>query len=253
MSISKIDRVVLNPAMKNELDSKVSQSQLQNAITDLENQINNVYSNIVRKITVSTFADLRIQYPNAQEGWTATVDDTNITYQYDADNDVWFATSINAIPKATHLVDGLQAKEDKTKLDTIETGAEVNPSAPELLVLIKTVDGVNSGLDADTFQGNDPSAFAPSVHDHDGRYNTKTEITTLLNNKSDVSHVHLTYVHNQIASSTTWAIDHNLGKRPSVMIVDSAGSVVIGDISYTSDNQITLSFSAPFSGSAYLN
>lgn len=62
----------------------------------------------------------------------------------------------------------------------------------------------------------------------------------------------LRHVHTQASPSTTWVITHTLGGRPSVMVVDSASTVVIGEITYNSDTQVTLSFSAPFSGFAYL-
>ena len=61
------------------------------------------------------------------------------------------------------------------------------------------------------------------------------------------------YVHNQLAPSTMWTIEHNLGKHPSVAVVDSGGNVVYGSVSYDSENQLTVLFSAPFSGKAYLN
>ena len=52
---------------------------------------------------------------------------------------------------------------------------------------------------------------------------------------------------------SVWDITHDLDKYPSVTIVDSAGSVVIGDITYTSKSTLTVTFSAAFSGKAYLN
>ena len=63
----------------------------------------------------------------------------------------------------------------------------------------------------------------------------------------------VTYTHSQDAASSTWAIVHNLGRKPSVTVVDSGGNVQIGDVLYNSDNQITVSFSAAFGGYAYLN
>jgi len=63
----------------------------------------------------------------------------------------------------------------------------------------------------------------------------------------------LTFNYSQIAPSALWYIEHNLGKRPSVTIVDSGGSVVIGGIQYIDNNNITITFSAAFSGNAYLN
>lgn len=61
------------------------------------------------------------------------------------------------------------------------------------------------------------------------------------------------YTHNQIASSSTWTINHNLNKYPSVTVVDSAGTVLIGDIQYINENTLIVSFSSDFSGKAYLN
>ena len=61
------------------------------------------------------------------------------------------------------------------------------------------------------------------------------------------------FVYNQSSSSSVWTIEHNLNKFPSVTVVDSAGTIVIGEINYTNINNLTLTFSAAFSGVAYLN
>jgi hypothetical protein len=62
-----------------------------------------------------------------------------------------------------------------------------------------------------------------------------------------------TYTHTQNISSDTWVIQHNLGRHPSVVVIDSAGSVIISDVQYDSEYQVTVRFSAGFSGKAYLN
>lgn len=64
---------------------------------------------------------------------------------------------------------------------------------------------------------------------------------------------HSTYTHSQGSASSTWTITHNLGCKPSVTIVDSSGNVQIGEVLYNSDNQVTVTFAAAFSGYAYLN
>lgn len=61
------------------------------------------------------------------------------------------------------------------------------------------------------------------------------------------------YAHTQSVSSATWTITHNLGYRPAVSVVDSGGNYVVGDVNYVSVNSLTISFSAPFGGSAYLS
>ena len=63
----------------------------------------------------------------------------------------------------------------------------------------------------------------------------------------------VSYVHNQAVSSNNWPIAHNLGWYPNITVVDSAGSIVEGHIDYDDENNITLTFSAAFSGKAYLS
>ena len=61
------------------------------------------------------------------------------------------------------------------------------------------------------------------------------------------------YVHTQTVAAAVWTITHNLGKYPSVSIVDSANDEVIGEVRYTNTNQVVVTFSAAFSGKAFLN
>jgi len=61
------------------------------------------------------------------------------------------------------------------------------------------------------------------------------------------------YRHQQMLPAAVWTVTHNLNKYPSVSVVDSAETVVIGDVEYTSLNTCVLTFFAPFSGEAYFN
>lgn len=58
---------------------------------------------------------------------------------------------------------------------------------------------------------------------------------------------------NQVSASSVWTITHDLERFPSVTVVDSSGNLVIGDVDYVSNLELTITFSAPFSGTAYLN
>ena len=51
----------------------------------------------------------------------------------------------------------------ETKLSGIEAGATADQTAAEILTAIKTVDGTGSGLDADTLDGNQATAFATAA------------------------------------------------------------------------------------------
>lgn len=61
------------------------------------------------------------------------------------------------------------------------------------------------------------------------------------------------YVHDQVSANSTWVIVHNMGKNPSVSLVDTSNDEVIGEVRHNSLNQLTVKFSAAVSGKAYLN
>lgn len=61
------------------------------------------------------------------------------------------------------------------------------------------------------------------------------------------------YEHVQSTSSAVWTIVHNLNKKPSITIVDSADTEVIGEIQYIDQYTAQVTFIAPFKGKAYCN
>ena len=63
----------------------------------------------------------------------------------------------------------------------------------------------------------------------------------------------LSYVHNQIIASNIWTVIHSLNKYPSISVVDSAGTTIIGDADYVDSNTLTITFIGSFSGKAFLN
>ena len=62
-----------------------------------------------------------------------------------------------------------------------------------------------------------------------------------------------TFVYEQIGPATTWNIPHNLGKFPSVSVVNNNNIIINGEVTYIDNNNVQLNFSAGFSGKAYLN
>ena len=61
------------------------------------------------------------------------------------------------------------------------------------------------------------------------------------------------FTYTQVTPDTTWNITHNMGKFPSITVIDTLDSVVIGQYTYIDNNNVTLTFSAAFAGKAYLN
>ena len=62
-----------------------------------------------------------------------------------------------------------------------------------------------------------------------------------------------TFTFVQAAPATVWNIPHNLGKFPSVTVINNNDIVINGEITYIDNNNVQLNFSAGFTGKAYLN
>lgn len=57
------------------------------------------------------------------------------------------------------------------------------------------------------------------------------------------------YQHTQSISSAVWTVNHNLGGKPSsIMILNTGGQEIEADIIHTSDNQFVITFTTPQTG-----
>lgn len=79
-------------------------------------------------------------------------------------------------------------------------------------------------------------------------WQTTLNANPVLKSSGDLSHTHV-----QGTPSATWNVTHNLGKNPTVAVVDSLENEVIGDIQYVDSNNLTITFTSTFSGKAYCN
>lgn len=61
------------------------------------------------------------------------------------------------------------------------------------------------------------------------------------------------FVYEQGVASDTWVIKHNLGKYPSVSLVDSAGTQFDADVEYNNENTCTVRMNGATTGKAFLN
>jgi len=62
-----------------------------------------------------------------------------------------------------------------------------------------------------------------------------------------------TFEFTQGVPATTWNIQHNLGKFPSVSVINNNNIIINGEVTYIDNNNVQLNFSAGFTGKAYLN
>jgi hypothetical protein len=60
------------------------------------------------------------------------------------------------------------------------------------------------------------------------------------------------YVFEQSTPLDTWNIVHGLNYHPNVIVTDTNGNVVSGNVQYLSSTTIQVKFVIPFAGTAYL-
>lgn len=61
------------------------------------------------------------------------------------------------------------------------------------------------------------------------------------------------YIFDQGIPSDVWIIPHYLGKKPSVTVIDTAGTECTGEVQHIDNNKLIIKFNNSFSGIATLN
>lgn len=83
----------------------------------------------------------------------------------------------------------------------------------------------------------------------------KTDLVAAINElaaRSTASGSGVAYIHQQWVASALWTINHNLGLRPTVSILDAGGNEVEADVVHMSVNQLLIRFAIPVAGLARL-
>jgi hypothetical protein len=129
-----------------------------------------------------------------------------------------------------------------TASSAFATGARVRASAANptnYMEGIVAISGTTMTMTCDSFSG---SGFFASWTIH------------LAGDKGSAGAAGGSYVHHQSSASSLWTVTHNLGYYAGgISVIDSAETVVVGDITHTSINQFTVSFSTAFSGKVYVS
>ena len=130
----------------------------------------------------------------------------------------------DAIPATSGFMSG----GDKSKLDTIETAAEVNPNAAEILSLLLTVDGSGSGLDADLLDGENSSAgeVVSTIMRRDGAGRSKISTPVASNDIARKDTVDAVQTNLDTHDALTGTAAHGLGTAS--LINTGAGNGQIG-------------------------
>lgn len=122
----------------------------------------------------------------------------------------------------------------ETKLDGIEAGATADQTAPEILTLVKTVDGASSGLDADLLDGQEgvyytnytDTKIADLVASSPATLDTLNELATALGNDPNFATTIATQIGTKLDASAYTASD----VLTKVKTVDGSGSGLDADM-----------------------
>lgn len=158
--------------------------------TEVDNKLALLETNIDWKESVATFSAIATTYPNPEDGWTVNVKDTDYTYRYNGSE--WITISANAIPKATGVIDGLMAKEDKSKLDGVAAGANnySHPASHSATIITQSAThrfvsdaekaawNAKAELASPSFTGT-PTAPTPSAEDNSTKIATTAYVRSL--------------------------------------------------------------------------
>lgn len=58
--------------------------------------------------------------------------------------------------------------------------------------------------------------------------------------------------HEQTTPSASWIVQHGLGHKPHVTVLDTAGAVIQTDVTHLNDDTVSIVFASPTSGIALL-
>jgi hypothetical protein len=59
-----------------------------------------------------------------------------------------------------------------------------------------------------------------------------------------------TYQHTQAVPAATWQVNHHLGRKPNISVIDGSGRVCLADIDHTSLDLAVITFPVAFAGTA---
>lgn len=185
------------------------------------------------------WVDVKPEYATKADIQTVS-DKIDQMWRLDSEGNVW--TDRNVYSTKQIAAGGKASGEDggtaETGVQAIQVGGTLYQPEDGIVTLPETAQGIESIGDAEDVDVADVQDGDTLVYNGD---------TGMFENRPS------TYVHNQNTASAEWKIVHGMGKYPAVAVIDSAGTVVYGDITYNDQDTVTLTFAAAFSGKATLN
>jgi hypothetical protein len=133
---------------------------------------------------------------------------------------------------------------------TDNISVNISPDAEAIEVIVQTFDEPDITVVVSNDQGPQGASGIPGINGATGPMGP-TGLTGPTGPTGPMGTVS-NYVHTQNTISNAWVINHNLGIYPAVVVMDSSNAQCEGTITYNTLNQMTITFSAAFSGTAYV-
>lgn len=146
-------------------------------------------------------------------------------------------------------LDDLIGEEEKVYINTTDGTAYIWKDEQFVEMESSSIDGLEGRISANE---ENIAVHTQQISSNDQRITTNTEKIAELEIEM-AKGADKNYIHKQQSASDTWTVIHNLGKFPSITVVDSAGTVVTGEIVLQTTEQAVISFNGAFSGKAYCN
>jgi hypothetical protein len=180
---------ILALASTDEINYKGQEKWLSAKLDEMDNAIGGNASNIsALSASLSTIAADMVTVANSLASMVTALDGkANATHAHTAADLTGVVKTVNG-----------NAPDASGNITITNSGM----TADEILSALKTVDGTGSGIDADTLDGMDSTAFATANHTHEEYavsdhthtgYATTEAMTAALGNKADAEHTHTGY------------------------------------------------------------
>lgn len=215
---------------------------------------------VVKKDIISTECASIYEY----EIFATASDDIDISLSGFHDNEYY--TLNNVKNSFTDSINGIIFNNSLTLHFIIENSGNPGQFNSSTVTITNNTTGqtFNEYTDTVTRNNDGEKCVSPNASDYDGLSDTpNSKVGNALKfprvNAGETAHEYVTvtsdihYEHDQATPSASWVINHNLGKFPSVTVVDTAGETLWAAVDYTDNNNLTISFNASTSGKAYLN
>lgn len=189
-------------------------------------------------------------FRKTDQGFSPVIGDTsiNLNISMDDNNDTevtFFDASFEENEHSFVPVLQSDAKTFESKIETLGRVGEPGLSAYQIWL-----QQGNAGTEQDFLDSLKASYTHPTTHPASMISETTEK---MFMSKEEKDKALKTFVFEQRLASKDWVIVHNLNKLPSAVVVDTAGSIVSGEIMYISENEVVISFSSEFSGKVFLN